>query len=172
MKHPMSALRGLLLVARDGPVGRLSDLYFHEPLWIVRALAVNGHLGRRIFVPAAAVQPASPWRELPVELTLGEIAKLSRLGDLSARSAQRLRGYGMEASDGNAGRLDDLLVDDASWSIVGLILEPGGLYRGKRHMVAPATAKAIDSIHRRVLLRLTRQQILSMPPFETARAYG
>ena len=162
----MSALRDLVLVARDGPVGRVSDLYFHEPFWIVRALAVNGDLARWIFVPAPAVRGASPIRSLHVELTLSEIAALSRLDYRSARSGQRLHGYEVEATDGSVGRVEDLLVDDASWSIAGLIVEPAGLYRGKRHMVAPLTVRGIDSIHRRVLLRLTREQILEMPAFE------
>lgn len=169
MKQRMSSLRGLPLAARDGPVGRLADLYFHDPLWVIRALAVNGpDAARRVFVPAAAVQRSQPGGVIKVDLTLAEVAAFSHQGYLTARSAHNLAGYGVEASDGIAGRFEDLLVDDVSWSIAGFIFESRVLFLGTLHMVAPAAVRAIDSVHRRVRLRLTRAQIADMPAFETA----
>lgn len=169
MKRRMSSLRGLPLAARDGPVGRLADLYFHDPLWVIRALAVNGPgLARRTFIPVASVERSQPPGVIKVDLTLADVAAFSRLEYLSARSAHSLAGYGVEASDGIAGRFEDLLVDQASWSIAGFIFESREPYLGTRHMVAPAAVRAIDSVHRRVHLRLTRAQITGMPAFEAA----
>lgn len=168
MKRPLNDLRGLLILARDGPVGRLADLYFHDLVWRVHALAAEGHLARRIVVPVACLQPSRPLQALRVELTLGEVAAMSRLGNLSARSALSLRGYAIEARDGIAGRLEDLVVDDASWSIAGLVFEARGMFQGARCMAAPAAVKAIDTVHRKVRLRLTRAQLAGLPAFSPA----
>ncbi len=165
MKRLLTALRGLPVLARDGQAGTLADLYFHDPLWVVRTVALerkDPH-GRRLLIPAASL------RHLPMDasaieldLTLEEIAMLGRTRDLSVRSARSLLGYLVEARDGTAGRCEDILVDDACWSIAGFIVRsPLSL---ERRCLAPARAVAvIDSVNRALRLRFTRAQMTRLP---------
>jgi hypothetical protein len=162
MKRPLSAMRGLPVLAHDGPAGTLADVYFEEPFWAVRTLVVESKRrhARRLLIPAASVRRL--WLEIPaiaVELTLAEIAVLGSRSDLSLRSARSLLGYRMEARDGPAGRCEDVLVDDAGWTVEGFVAHSPRLFAGS-HYVAPAHAvAAVDSVQRTLRLHLTRAQI-------------
>src|SRR5688500_11532901 len=105
MRRLLSTMRGLPVLAKDGRAGTLADLYFHDRLWVVRALVVEprDHHARRLLIPAVPLRLS--WLELPalaVNLTLEEIAMVGRTGDLSLRSARSLLDYLVEANDGIA----------------------------------------------------------------------
>jgi hypothetical protein len=71
-------LFGDRLLARDGEVGRLRDLYFDDRHWTIRYLVVDTRRwpagGRRVLVPPRAVLAVSaPRRRLEVDLTRAQV---------------------------------------------------------------------------------------------------
>ena len=177
MKWPLKSVYGLPVSAADGVVGPLVDLYVHDALWLVRGIAVNAYASaRRVVLPVSRVEqsglhPAG----IRVRLRLEEIAALPRVADLSVRSARALASYGTMALDGPAGRVEDLVVDDAGWWIAELLLDTRNLFPGSERVVPSRAVSAIDSLHRELHLRLTRSQIRRLPaprrPVWAASAY-
>lgn len=162
MKRPLSAMRGLPVLAQDGLAGTLADVYLEEPFWAVRTLVVESKRrhARRLLIPTASVRRL--WLEIPaiaVELTLAEIAVLGSRSDLSLRSARSLFGYRIEARDGAAGRCEDVLVEDDGWSIEAFVAHSPQLFAGSRYLAPAHAVSAIDSVHRTLRLDFTRAQI-------------
>ena len=172
MIRPVKSMCGLLVCASDGPLGTLTDVHFHDTLWLVRSLVVNCHApARRVVIPIAS---AGTCRFDPSGIRLGvalhELNLLPRMGDGSVRSARSLAGYSIQASDGAAGRVADLVVDDGGWWIPRLVVDTRSLLPGSKHEVPSKAVAAIDSLHRRVHLRITRAQIAALPaPVDSAR---
>lgn len=77
-------------------------------------------------------------------------------------------GMTVHASDGEAGRVDDVLVNDETGQPAYLVLNAGGFFKGD--VVAPfESVQSIDEAG--VWLSLTRQQIKDLPAYDAAR-YG
>ncbi|MGE5864314.1 MAG: PRC-barrel domain-containing protein, partial [Rhizobacter sp.] len=75
------------------------------------------------------------------------------------RSAKELIGYKVEASDGDAGELDDFAIDDEDWSIPYLIVDAKPWWPGGQVLVRPANIEAIHFDRSRVTVNLTKQAL-------------
>ena len=65
-------------------------------------------------------------------------------GDPHLRSAREIEGYHIEATDGEIGHVDDLIVDDETWTIRYMPVDTRNWMPGRRVLVAPAWVTAID----------------------------
>lgn len=65
-------------------------------------------------------------------------------GDPHLRSYQVVRRYTVDSSWGALGRVKDFVIDDADWSIHGLLVKLAPWYRPKTVMVSPQWARRID----------------------------
>ncbi len=139
------------------PPSRLRDLYLDGLYWIVRDLVVDtpGTERPRI-VPVDLVRDR---RIDPPSLTLGAASAPSRAWDVDRRSAAALLGYTVEALDVPIGRVADLFVDDARWTVRAVSVRthapPGGM------LTVPVLAvAALVASERRMVLRLDRKKLL------------
>lgn len=163
MMRRLKSACGLPVCARDGPVGVLADVYFHDTLWLVRGLAVSA-VARRIVIPLSSAASCSfDLSGIRLGITLDELTVLPRVESGSIRSGRNLAGYGIQALDGPAGRVNDVVVDDAGWWIPRLVVDTRGLLPGALHELPASAVTAIDSVHRRVRVRITRAQIGALP---------
>lgn len=181
----MTALRGDVILARDGDMGFVADVYFDDERWSVRYLVVDtGHVTpecRVLIAPEAVVrdQPTddlirvrltrkqverSPDVEtaLPVSLQF-DMPERRATSDPHLRSSEVVIGYHVQALDGPAGRVTDLVVDDTTWSIESLVVDTGNWFPGPRVLVAPETVRRIDWPWRKVHIGLTREEVRSSP---------
>lgn len=164
MLHQVKNLQGDAVVAKDGPLGELKDLYFDDERWGVRYLVVDTGRwlpGRKVLIsPASVDNKASTEEEIKVALTREQVehapgidadkpvsrqyeeaharyygyseywfaAGMAGVGAVPPpppelkeaerkaeqphlRSSAEVIGYGIEAADGAAGRIDDFMVD-------------------------------------------------------------
>jgi sporulation protein YlmC with PRC-barrel domain len=77
MRRSVKKLQGHIVCARDGDIGKVSNLYFDDRAWTIRYLVVDtgGWLsGRRVLISPVAVREAD-WaaEKLPVALTKGQV---------------------------------------------------------------------------------------------------
>jgi len=87
-------------------------------------------------------------------------------GDVHLRSAQEVRGYRIEGSDGAIGHVADLIVDDEDWAIRYLVVDAGDWWVGSRKVViAPQWATRFDWAEQAVHVALSRQAIKDSPPW-------
>lgn len=60
------------------------------------------------------------------------------------RSFDEITGYAVRAGDDKVGRVEDLLVDDETWSIGLVVVDTGGWLRHRRVVVPPAVFDRVD----------------------------
>jgi hypothetical protein len=87
--------------------------------------------------------------------------------DPHLRSANEVRGYHIQAQDGDIGHIEDFLSDDDGWKVGRLIVATSNWWPGKTVMIAPRWIMSIDWNNRTVALNLTREQIQQSPEFNS-----
>ncbi len=85
------------------------------------------------------------------------------------RVASSLIGYEVEASDGHAGRVHDILFDDTTWRLRWLVIDTGGWLSGRRVLIHPSAIGPLDVVDSAFQVKLARQTILDAPGSLTDR---
>jgi uncharacterized protein YrrD len=79
------------------------------------------------------------------------------------RSMKALMDYGLLATDGKIGAVDDFLFDDHAWTVRYLVANTGGWLRGRLVLISPAAMERPDWQSRLFPVDLTRDQIEQSP---------
>jgi sporulation protein YlmC with PRC-barrel domain len=225
-------LRGHAILATDGVIGDVDDLYFDDEDWAIRYLVVDTGKwlpGRRVLISPLAVGRPDWMGELPVNLTRARVESSpdvdtrkpvsrqheteyagyygyphywdggglwgmgaypgsltaedriedemrrasrrsapARSGDSHLRSCRAVMGYHIQATDGDIGHVQDLLIDDHTWAIRYLIVNTSNWWLGHQVLVAPPWIEAVSWPASTVSVNLTRQAIQHAPPFNAA----
>ncbi|MBB4200517.1 hypothetical protein CCR94_02695 [Rhodoblastus sphagnicola] len=77
--------------------------------------------------------------------------------------ASALRGYAIEASDGEIGTLADFLVDDRTWRTRWLVVDTGTWLTGRMVLLHPTSIGRADHGRRELSVALTRAQVEASP---------
>lgn len=91
-------------------------------------------------------------------------------GEPNLRSFLDLKNYGLHATDGDVGQVEDLLLEPDSWRITHVIADtrlwwPGGLV-----VVDRALIQKIDWNERQIVVSMTRDQVKDSPAFDKHRS--
>lgn len=86
------------------------------------------------------------------------------------RSARHVEGFEIAASDGHVGRIEDLIVDLASWTLRYLVVDTSSWLPGRRVLVSPQWLSTIDWVRRTVALDLPVERIETSPPYDRSAA--
>jgi sporulation protein YlmC with PRC-barrel domain len=87
-------------------------------------------------------------------------------GDPHLRSIAEVTGYHVHATDGEIGHVEDLLLEDADWSIHYLVVDTKNWWPGKKVLVSPASAHDIDWADRLVNLTVDRHKVEGGPKYD------
>lgn len=171
MLHKARDLHGDAILAEDGVVGSVDDLYFDDRDWDVRYLVIDARRwipGRRYLVSPIAIDgPVEPGDDIRVELTRDQISRCPQAAaEPRLRSGAEVIGCGIEATDGEVGAVADLVVDDETWAVTDVLVDSREWLPGRLLLVAPAAIQRIDWRLRKVRLRLARRDILRAPEIE------
>ncbi len=152
----------------DQPVSRqmeeqLASHYNYQPYWYGPGLwGASGYpFGPGLGVGYAPPAMAATERERAPQ----EAPK----GDPHLRSTREVKGYHIQASDGEIGHVDDFVMDDETWSIRYLVVDTGGWLPGKQVLIAPHWANAVSWDEQAVTVDLTRDQVKDAPEFDHRR---
>jgi hypothetical protein len=115
----------------------------------------------------------------PMRLTAADQAELDRAidearaqaiaqGDDHLRSLREVSGYQIDASDGDLGKVDDLLVDEDTWTIRYLVVNTSRWWFGKQVLIPPAWATAVRWDTRTVAVNVTRDDVKNAPLYDAA----
>jgi sporulation protein YlmC with PRC-barrel domain len=169
MLHKVKDLQGDAILAEDGEVGSVDDLYFNDEDWDVRYLVVNARRwipGRKYLVSPIAIDRQRPLAEgdIRVDLTREQISRCpTTVSESHLRSSAEVIGCGIEAIDGAIGRVADLVVDDETWAITDVLVDSRHWLPGKLLLISPEVIERIDWLQKKVHLRLARGDILQAP---------
>jgi len=90
--------------------------------------------------------------------------------DVHLRSANELRGYHIQGSDGKIGHVEDFIVDDQSWQVRYLVIDTSNWWFGKKALIAPHWASRIDLEAGTVSVDMSRKMIRSSPEWNATTA--
>jgi hypothetical protein len=84
-------------------------------------------------------------------------------------NASAIRGFAIEASDGEIGTVSDFLFDDASWLVRWLVVDTGNWLSGRKVLLPPSVLGRLDAKDSVFTVKLTQQQIKDSPEIDTDR---
>jgi hypothetical protein len=95
--------------------------------------------------------------------------------DPHLRSIETVSTYHVHASDGEIGHVEDMLLEDADWSIHYLVVDTKNWWLGKKVLISPRSVRGIDWTDNLVNLNVDRQRVKDSPTYEPSttvdRAY-
>jgi sporulation protein YlmC with PRC-barrel domain len=180
MLRRFTRLLGSRIIALDGEIGKVCDLYFDDVEWVVRYLVVDTGLwlpGRKVLISSHAVDSidhvlhaalVSLTRERihgspnvdtdMLELQERRVADI-RLSESHLRSVQEVAGYSIRAIDDSVGRLRDLLFDDETWAVRYLVVGTKRWFFGRRVLVRQGSVERVDWAAKCVDVSQMREQV-------------
>ena len=93
-------------------------------------------------------------------------------GDLHLRSFNEVRGYHIDAIDGAIGHVEDLVLEDADWSLRYLMIDTRNWLPGKKVIIPLRAVRSIEWAERSVHVELAREAIKASPEFEEQRPFA
>jgi sporulation protein YlmC with PRC-barrel domain len=82
---------------------------------------------------------------------------------------QQLRGYGIDAKDGEIGKITDSLFDDADWVVRYFVVDTGDWLLRREVLITPGACDRTESSRGVLVADLTRKRVKSAPPVELAK---
>jgi hypothetical protein len=92
--------------------------------------------------------------------------------DPDLRSFTEVCGYGIEASDGKIGHVEDFIVDDGIWVIRYFVVDTKNWLPGRKVLAWPQAIRSVSWTERRVHVDLDRATIKSSPEYDASDSIG
>ena len=143
-------------IARDRPVslqmqGQLYDYYGWDPVW-----GGTGYFGGGLGMMGS-------WGYAGMGAPRVPNGHASDDGDPHLRSTTAVTGSHLQATDGEIGHVENLLIDDADWVIVYLIVDTKNWWFGKHVLISPYAVKDISWSSHTIQLDVTRELVKASP---------
>lgn len=87
-------------------------------------------------------------------------------GDPHLRSAKEVKGYHIQATDGEIGHVEDFVVNDEQWVIRYLIVDTKNWLPGKKVLIAPEWCVQVNWAERDIMVKVTRETVKDSPKYE------
>ena len=81
--------------------------------------------------------------------------------------AHTLKGYQLDALDGDIGRVKEFYFDDRFWTIRYLVANTGAWLIGRQVLIAPYALEAINVPEQTIVTNLTKEQIKDSPALDS-----
>ncbi|MEO9168022.1 MAG: PRC-barrel domain-containing protein [Aestuariivirga sp.] len=153
-------------LSTDQPVSRQHELetygyYGWDPMW-------GGDMYGSMMLGRMAGPPRYFGnKERYDDLGLGNVDGDS---DPHLRSFNAVKGYHVQASDGDMGHIANLLIDNVQWGVRYLIVETSNWWMGKQVLMAPYAISSINWLDRTVYLDVTQAEVKASPEWDPATA--
>lgn len=123
-----------------------------------------------LLMPAHAGLVSAPPVIPPDAATVSARAEAARHkeGDPHLRSCKGILDYDIQATDGDIGHVQGLLVDDETWAIRYMVVETGHWWLGHRVLIAPQLIQKVSWSNTAVSVDLTRQAVKDAPRYDSA----
>jgi hypothetical protein len=89
--------------------------------------------------------------------------------DSHLRSTKAVKGYHIDAADGEIGHVEDFIVDPEDWSIRYMDVSTRNWLPGKHVLIAPEWIEKVSWVHSRVSVDLLRASVKGAPEYVESR---
>jgi hypothetical protein len=158
----MAQVRASPDIDQHQPVSRqmeasLYGFYGLDPFW------TGGYLG-----PGMMSSPLVPLPLLQDAGRPGGVDSVALLDepDPHLRSLVAVTGYHVHATDGGIGHIENMLVEDADWSIRYLIVDTRNWWPGRHVLISPQAIGELNWAERLVRLDVTRAKVEASPAWD------
>src|SRR5260221_6274573 len=84
------------------------------------------------------------------------------------RAASHLKGTSIAATDGEIGSVNDLYVDDLTWTVRYLVVDTGTWLPGRQVLISPRSVRSTPD-QERVPVALTKEQVENSPSIDAGK---
>jgi hypothetical protein len=88
-------------------------------------------------------------------------------GDEHLCGTKEIVGFHLQASDGEIGHVEEVLVDDTTWKVRYLVVDTSNWIGGKSVLISPTALHGIDWSASKMRVDLTREAIRESPSFDS-----
>jgi hypothetical protein len=166
----------LCLALTRAQLGQCPDAHMHKPLSLLRREEESTSRAWLTLWPWYAPAGACPVPLLalpPMDDALeeygwgGEHPSMDSCeGDVSLRSMREVIGYRVQATDEDAGRVEDFLVCDNHWFVEYLLVETRSWWRGRKVVLEPEWIREFSCGEAKVYLKLARGGVEGVPQYD------
>jgi sporulation protein YlmC with PRC-barrel domain len=86
--------------------------------------------------------------------------------DEHLRSTREVVGYHVQATDGEVGHVEDILLSGASWLVRYVLVDTGNWWGGKKVVVEPEWVENVDCGESRLYVELNREGVEGFPGYD------
>lgn len=179
-------LKHYALLARDGEIGRIEQVYFDDAQWLVRYFVVHTGgwlLGRDVLIaPRSLAGMDEKNKCITLDLSREQVenappleplaASVSEPADPHLRDSGEVMGYHLQARDGELGHVHDLVLDDQDWGVRYFVVGTGNWWPGKKVLVAPIWVDRVSWADRAIFVDLERELIRAAPAYDPDQIIG
>ena len=146
-------------LSRDRPVsmqmqGQLYDYYGWDPVW-----GGSGYFGGGLGMMGSSAYSGMGAPPRPNGHAAND-------GDPHLRSTTAVTGSHIEATDGEIGHVENMLIDDTRWYVRYLIVDTKNWWFGKHVLISPYAVKGIRWSDHSMTLDVTRQRVKDSPAWD------
>jgi len=158
----------------DKPVSRQHEMrylgYYGYPYYWGGAGLWGGGAYPGMMLTGYGGLASTPYAEGPEAAEAHEQAEAARHqdDDLHLRSCKAVVGYHLQATDGDIGHVQGMLVDEETWAIRYMIVDTSNWWLGHKVLIAPQWIKDVSWPDATVSVDLTRQMVKDAPPYDPA----
>jgi hypothetical protein len=87
--------------------------------------------------------------------------------DPHLRSCKAVMGYHVQATDGDIGHVEDLLVDEETWAVRYIIVNTSNWWLDHQVLIAPQWIQGVSWSDSTVAVNLIRQAVKDAPPYDS-----
>lgn len=121
-----------------------------------------------MLMPGYAGYSSAPVLRAEADSAQARTEARQRDNDPHLRSCSAVVGYHIEASDGEIGHVQGLLVDEESWAIRYLVVSTSNWWLGHDVLVAPQWIKRVSWEEQAVVVDLNRDALKQAPSYDSA----
>ena len=88
--------------------------------------------------------------------------------DPHLRSTNAVRGYHIQATDGEIGQIEDFIMDDETWAIRYLIIDTKNWWAGKKVLISPKWIESVSWGQSKIFVNVVRETIKQAPEYTDA----
>jgi hypothetical protein len=85
------------------------------------------------------------------------------------RSVNELKGYTIEATDGDVGEVVEFYFDDEKWTVRYLVADTGNWLTGRKVLISPVALGRVDWNSQRLRVNMPRERVENSPDIDTAK---
>jgi hypothetical protein len=132
-------------------MSRQTQHHLNEIYPLFQYWAMSGYVSASLPLPLASNQQSQP-----------------RETNTIFRSVEDVANCRIQATDGNIGGIEDIVVDDESWSIRYIVAHPKKWLSGRTFWITPTWVKTIDWEDRQVFLEVSKKHLKNSPDYNSS----